>query len=326
MKFGNYLSSAIFLGITLATTTVAGGSPAAAPALPATSTSQGNAQEIICQINRDRERRYLSPIFLHRTLSDAALYLGQRYADNRLDSSYFNQVFNELIAPLGNSVSSSYKILGTFSNDNSYVDELEQSIYDSLFARTLDAIGLYERNGVYTIVLASGLSDRPSRIETCPASSSQFDPNSDKGGSGIKDGVDLPSFLCDINQERIRANVDAFAVHTALQDEAWQQALQMDRLGHYTVDGLRKVDESIYDQRVYVKQLYWVAGDSYHNSKSLVNVLMSSYRDKVLDPKFQVIGVAQKNGFWSVILGSLYRSVRVRNSCPLTLDDVDYTS
>ncbi|KAJ1749328.1 hypothetical protein LPJ79_003821 [Coemansia sp. RSA 1821] len=326
MKLGSYFSATL-LALAAVEGSPAAPAPAPAPApaaMPAAAT-QGNAQEIICQINRDRERRYLSPVFLHRTLSDAALHLGQRYEDNRLDSSYFDQVFSELIAPLGSSVSSSYKILGRFSSDSSYVSELEQSIYDSLFARTLDAIGVYESGGVYTVVLASGLQARPSSIETCPSGPSQFDPHQD-GGSSIKGGVDLPSFLCDINQERARANADAFVVHMALEDEAWQQALQMDRLGHYTVDGPRKVDESIYDQRVYVKQLYWVAGDSYHSPKSLVNVLMSSYRDKLLDPNFQVIGVAQKNGFWSVILGSLYRSVRVRNSCPLSLDDVDYTS
>ncbi|KAJ2449270.1 hypothetical protein EV183_004981 [Coemansia sp. RSA 2336] len=323
MNLGSFFTAAL---LALAVVEGSPAAPAVPPAVPpATHTAQGNAQDIVCQINRDRERRYLSPIFLHRSLSDAALHLGQRYADHRLDSSYFDQVFNQLIAPLGSSVSSSYKILGTISNDNAFVNELEQSIYDSLFARTLDALGVYEQDGVYTVVLASGLQDRPSSVETCPSSSSQFDPHEDNG-SGIKNGLDLPSFLCNINQERARANADALAVHTALEDEAWQQALQMDKLGHYTVDGPRKVDESIYDQRVYVKQLYWVAGDSYHSPQALVNVLMSSYRDKLLDPNFQVVGVAQKNGFWSVILGSLYRTVRVRNSCPLSLDDVDYTS
>ncbi|KAJ2827330.1 hypothetical protein IWW50_001947 [Coemansia erecta] len=296
-------------------------------AIPAISGPQGSPQRIICKINRDRVRRYLAPVFLHRTLSDAAQSLGQRYADNRLNSAYFDQVFNSRIAPLGNSVSSSYKVLGTFNNDDDYVDQLEQSIYDSLFARTLDAIGIYENAGVYTIVLASGLRDRPSSVDSCPNDSSQYEgPNGGGNSNTIENGVDLPAFLCAINRERQHANVDAFPVHTALHNEAWEQAKQMSRLGHYTVNGPRKVDESIYGQRVNVKELYWVAGDSFHNAQTLVDVVMSSYGNKVLDPKYQVIGVAQKDGFWSVIFGSLYRSVYTRNSCPLTLGDVDYTS
>ncbi|KAJ2660112.1 hypothetical protein IW148_003943 [Coemansia sp. RSA 1199] len=304
-------------------------SPESMPALPALSSYQGNAQQIICQINRDRTRRYLSPVFLHRTLSDAALSLGQRYADGNLNSAYFDRVFNSRIAPLGSNVLASYKVLGTFANDDDYVDRLEQSIYDTLFARTLDAIGIYEYAGVYTVVLASGLRDRPSSVDSCPNTSTQYSPPTDTpppSPSNIENGVDLPAFLCAINHERINARTDAFAVHTALHNEAWEQAKQMSQLGHYTVDGPRKVDDSIYGQHVNMKELYWVAGDSFHNANALVDILMSTYGGKVLDPKYQVIGVAQKDGFWSVIFGSLYRTVRTRNSCPLTLGDVDYTS
>ncbi|KAJ2137505.1 hypothetical protein IW137_000266 [Coemansia sp. RSA 1287] len=303
-------------------------SPESMPMLPALSSTQGNAQQIVCQINRERSNRYLSPVFLHRTLSDAALSLGQRYADGNLNSAYFDRVFNSRIAPLGSNVYSSYKVLGTFANDDDYVVRLEQSIYDTLFARTLDAIGIYENSGTYTIVLASGLRDRPSSVDVCPNTTTQYSPPGDTPSppSNIENGIDLPAFLCAINHERTNARTDAFVVHTALHNEAWEQAKQMSQLGHYTVDGPRKVDESIYGQHVNMKELYWVAGDSFHNVNSLVNVLMSTYSSKVLDPKYQVIGVAQKDGFWSVIFGSLYRSVRARNSCPLTLSDVDYTS
>ncbi|KAJ2792340.1 hypothetical protein H4R20_006758, partial [Coemansia guatemalensis] len=249
------------------------------------------------------------------------------YSNGNLESSYFDQLFSSKINPLGNGVSSSYKILGNFKSDQDYVNALENSIHDTLFGRTLDAIGLYESGGVYTIVLASGLSQRPNFIETCPSGNTQYSPpNKSDGSGGVVNGVDLPQFLCSLNRERGHARADAFVVHKALADEAQEQVKQMSRLGHYTVDGPRKVDESIYGQRVNVKQLYWVAGDSYHSAQTLVDVLMSSYEDKTLDSNYSVIGVAQKDGFWSVIFGSLYRSVHAYNPCPLTVDDVDYTS
>ncbi|KAJ2158576.1 hypothetical protein GGF46_003668 [Coemansia sp. RSA 552] len=289
--------------------------------------TQGSPQSIACQINREREKRYLSAVFLHRTLSDVAASLGQKYADGNLNNSDFDRLYDNKLAPLGNGVSSSYKILGTFQNDQDYVDRLENAITEQLFARTLDAIGVYEERGVYTIVLASGLRERPSTVYSCPlAGDPQFDPSRNPPPSNNKYGVDLPQFLCALNRERAHANADYFAVHTALNSEANEQARQMSRLGHYTVDGPRKVDESLYGQHVNVKKLYWVAGDRYSSAQGLVDLVVSNYGDTALDPAFNVIGVAQMDGFWSVIFGALDRSVRVRNSCPLTLDDVDYTS
>ncbi|KAJ2370355.1 hypothetical protein IW150_004942, partial [Coemansia sp. RSA 2607] len=80
-------------------------------------------------------------------------------------------------------------------------------------------------------------------------------------------------------------------------NEAEEQVKQMKSLGHYTVDGPRNVDDEIYAQRVNVKQLYWMAGDRYRNADALVNVLMSTYSNIVLDPNYQVVGVAQLDGF-----------------------------
>ncbi|PIA12780.1 hypothetical protein COEREDRAFT_17957 [Coemansia reversa NRRL 1564] len=321
MKLFKALSTAVFLAI--ASPIVIGTVVPAQPLLD----NRGDAQGIICQINRDRESRYLSSVFLHRTLSSVAESLSEQYANGRLTNSYFDKIYNSAIAPLGPGVSSSYKILGNFKNDKDYVTELENSIHDALFGRTLDAIGLHESEGVYTIVLATGLSQKPSFIETCPSGNSQYSPLEKSDGlSGVVNGVDLPQFLCALNRERGRVRANAFVVHDALADEALEQVNQMSKLGHYTVNGPRKVDESIYARRVHINKLYWVAGDSYHSAQSLVDVVMSSYGDKALDSSYSVIGVAQKNGFWSVIFGSLYRSVYAYNPCPLTLEDVDRTS
>ncbi|KAJ2775016.1 hypothetical protein IWQ56_000313 [Coemansia nantahalensis] len=315
-----------FIGYVVAIMAVGAGALGASPA----TVGQGQAQQIVCQVNRDRVSRYLSPVFLHRTLSDAAITLGQRYEEGTLDSSFFNQLVARRISPLGSSVRTSYKVLGTFTNDSDYVERLERTIYDQLFDRTLDAIGVSESNGVYTVVLASGLAQRPSTIDTCPTGTAQFSP-SDPGSSGgntanVVNGVDLPQFLCTFNSARTRAHADAFVVHRALADEAQAQVEQMVQLGHYTVDGPRKVDESLYAAGVSVKQLYWMAGDTYHGATSLVNLLTANYANYVNNPVYSVIGVAQKNGYWSVILASLYRSVHAYSPCPLTLSDVDYTS
>ncbi|KAJ1725882.1 hypothetical protein LPJ61_005585 [Coemansia biformis] len=302
--------------------------PADAKASPA-SADQGQPQRIVCQINRDRTSRHLSPVFLHRTLSDAAQSLGQRYAAGTLSNGYFDQLVASKIAPLGNGVGSSYKILGTFASDWDYVNSLERSIFDQLFDRTLDAIGVSESSGVYTIVLATGLSQRPSTVETCPSGNTQFSPSGNGSGdnpSTTANGVDLTQFLCAFNSRRAHVNADAFVVHRALASEAEAQAEQMVMLGHYTVDGPRKVDESLYSQGVNVKQLYWIAGDTYRGASNLVELLDATYSNYVMNTTYSVIGVAQKNGFWSVILASLYHSVHAYKPCPLTLDDVDYTS
>ncbi|KAJ2784982.1 hypothetical protein H4R18_000796 [Coemansia javaensis] len=298
----------------------------AAAASAAGDDAAARAQRIVCQVNRDRESRYLAPVFLHRTLSDVAEDVGQRYEAGALGSSYFDQVFTARIAPLGSSVRASYKVLGSFETEREYVQALEASIYDALFDRTLDAIGVYERNGVYTAVLASALAQRPDVIETCPTGTAQFTPSDDGSSGAVVDGVDLPRFLCGLNGRRAHAQAGAFVVHRALAAEARAQVDQMATLGRFTVDGPRKVDESIYAQNVHVKQLYWMAGDSYRSAAALVDLLTAAYEDKVLNPTYSVIGVAQKNGYWSVILATLYRSVYARNPCPLTLGGVDYTS
>ncbi|KAJ2782650.1 hypothetical protein GGI15_002848 [Coemansia interrupta] len=305
---------------------LAAATPSTSEAVPAAS-NLGNPQRIICQLNRDRESRYLSSAFLHSTLNKVAQKLGQSYADGTFESSLFNDLYNSQLAPLGQSVTASYKILGTFNSDSEYVREIEKTIYNSLFARNLDAVGLYQVDGVYTIVLSSGLKDKPSSIETCPSSSLPYTPPDGSSAPGsVVNGIDLPRFLCRINQERVKAGGAALVVHTALANEAQEQAKQMKSLGHYTVDGPRNVDDEIYAQRVNVKQLYWMAGDRYRNADALVNVLMSTYSNIVLDPNYQVVGVAQLDGFWSVIFGGLYRNVYPGQTCPLTIDDVTYTS
>ncbi|KAJ2706869.1 hypothetical protein H4R19_004964, partial [Coemansia spiralis] len=86
------------------------------------------------------------------------------------------------------------------------------------------------------------------------------------------------------------------------------------------------VDESLYGAGVNVKSLYWMAGDTYHGATSLVDLLNANYASSVTNPKYSVIGVAQKNGYWSVILATLYHTVQVYKPCPLSLDDVDYSS
>ncbi|KAJ2237436.1 hypothetical protein H4R99_005411 [Coemansia sp. RSA 1722] len=304
-------------------------SQAAATVAPPLSSfeKQGNSQYILCQLNRDRQARYQSPVFLHSTLNQVAQTLGQRYSSGTFESSLFNDLYNAQLAPLGSSVTASYKVLGTFDSDRDYVPEIEKTIYNALFARNLDAIGVYQIQGVYTIVLASGLQYKPQNIDVCPYSSTPYTPPDGSSAPGsVVNGVDLPRFLCSINRERQKTGLNAFVVHTALANEAQEQVKVMKSLGHYTVDGPRNVDDEIYAQRVNVKQLYWMAGDRYRNSDSLVNVLMSTYSNIVLDPNYQVIGVAQLDGFWSVIFGGLYRNVNPGNTCPLTIDDVTYTS
>ncbi|KAI9500543.1 hypothetical protein GGI25_001658 [Coemansia spiralis] len=299
------------------------------PTLPPkkSSSSQGSFRDILCQLNRDRRTRYELPVFLHKTLTKVAQSLGEKYADGKYSSSDFNQLFESQLAPLGQSVSASFKILGKYDSDDDFVDAVENSIYHAVFSRNLEAIGLYEDEGTYTIVLATGLKDKPSPVDACPSSAHQYSPpNSDDGDSSNVNGIDLPHFLCKINRERTNAKLDPFAVHTALADEAEAQAKQMVSLGHYTVDGPRKVDDSIYGQRVMIKRLYWFAGDRYHSADALIDLLMSSYADIILDPAYSVIGVAQEKGYWSVILGEMYRSVRVNNACPTSVDDITFTS
>ncbi|KAJ2086204.1 hypothetical protein IW138_005836 [Coemansia sp. RSA 986] len=290
------------------------------------SSGLGNAATIVCQLNRDRKSRYELPVFVHQTLSQAAEILGTRYAGGTFNNTLFDDIYRNLIQPLGDSVSSSYKILGTFTSDQDYVRAIERAIYSSLFARNLQAVGLFERKGVYTVVMASGLSSLPRSVDPCPASPAPvYQPPTSDPDKALN-GIELPSFLCAINGKRSDADANSFAVHEALENEAVEQAKQMVRLGRYTVDGPRKVDQSIYAENVAVKKLYWFAGDRYTGARSLVDLLMASYADTVLDPSYSVIGVAQKNGYWSVILAELYRTPSVEFSCPLSLDEVSFTS
>ncbi|KAJ2761686.1 hypothetical protein H4S06_001074 [Coemansia sp. BCRC 34490] len=289
----------------------------------------GDAATIVCQINADRKARYELPVFVHGVLNQAAADLGNRYANGTFSDTLFDEIYSRTLAPLGGSVYASYKILGSFSSDLQYVRAVEQAIYSSLFARNLQAVGVFQNAGVYTLVLATGLTATPASVDACPASPVHpyYPPGSGGGGSSnVMNGIDLPSFLCSLNDKRSAAGSSAFAVHRALENEALQQAKQMVSLGHYTVDGPRKVDQSIYDQNVAVKKLYWFAGDRYTNARSLVELLMASYADTVLDPSYSVIGVAQLNGFWSLIMAELYSSVSVRFACPLSIDEVTFVS
>ncbi|KAJ2649167.1 hypothetical protein GGH99_007811, partial [Coemansia sp. RSA 1285] len=287
----------------------------------------GDAATIVCQINADRKARYELPVFVHGVLSQAAADLGNRYANGTFSDTLFDEIYSRTLAPLGGSVYASYKILGSFSSDLQYVRAVEQAIYSSLFARNLQAIGVFQNAGVYTLVLATGLAATPASVDACPASPVHpYYPPGSGNSSNVMNGIDLPSFLCSLNDKRSAASSSAYAVHRALENEALQQAKQMVSLGHYTVDGPRKVDQSIYDQNVAVKKLYWFAGDRYANARSLVELLMASYADTVLDPSYSVIGVAQLNGFWSLIMAELYSSVSVRFACPLSIDEVTFVS
>ncbi|KAJ2893334.1 hypothetical protein IWW38_002895 [Coemansia aciculifera] len=305
------------------------GSPAILPATTSSDT-HGNALHILCQINRDRYSRYLSPIFLHQTLSDVAQQLGDKFTAGVSDTTdTYDMLFYRKIAPLGNAITSSYKILGTLSSDTDFVTQIEQSIYSALFARNLDAIGLYEDGGVYTIVLASGLLQKPRYVQSCPSNPTQFTPTPNDGPpapDGTVNGVNLPQFLCAINRERIAANAPAFVVHTALAAESVEQVKVMNQLGHYTVTGPRYVDEAIYGQHVNVVKLYWMAGEGYRGANSLANLLLSNYRSTLLDPAYTSIGVAQGSGFWSVIMASQSRAPSPGITCPVTTDDITYIS
>ncbi|KAJ2837185.1 hypothetical protein FBU31_001196 [Coemansia sp. 'formosensis'] len=298
-----------------------------APAIPpAPLDTHGNLQRILCQINHDRQSRYLSPVFLHQTLSQVARQLSDTYIRGYSDSSTYNALFNSRIAPLGSSVSSSYKILTTLRSDTDYITQIENAIYSALFARDLDAIGLHEENGVYTIVLVSGLFQKPWDIQLCPSNPTQYSPPGEQPTTDVVNGVDLPKFLCAINKERQSSNANALVVHTVLANEAEEQVKVMNRLGHFTVDGPRYVDESIYAQHVDIVKLYWMAGEGYRNVNLLANILVSNYRSSVLDPNYTSIGVAQLNGFWSVILASQSRAPTPGISCPLTINDVTFIS
>ncbi|KAJ2041768.1 hypothetical protein GGI03_004880 [Coemansia sp. RSA 2337] len=299
-----------------------------APAIPpAALDTHGNVQRILCQINHDRQVRRLSPVFLHQTLSRVAQQLSDQFTGSSRDSTTYNDLFNDMIAPLGSSVSSSYKILGTLRNDTDFVTQIETAIYNALFSRNLDAIGIYEDDGVYTIVLVSGLFQKPWDIQICPSNPTQFSPPNDQPTTdSVVNGIDLPKFLCAINRERVNSNSSPLVVHTALANEAEEQVKVMDQLGHYTVDGPRYVDDAIYSQHVNVVRLYWMAGEGYRNENSLVNILVSNYRKTVLDPNYTSIGVAQLNGFWSVILASQSRAPSPGTSCPITIGDIAYIS
>ncbi|KAI8323251.1 hypothetical protein GQ54DRAFT_310191 [Martensiomyces pterosporus] len=293
---------------------------------PSTSKAyQGDELKILCRLNRDRQSRYENPVFLHHTLSQVAQELGTKYAGGAQQSSHFNSLLSSKILPLGTSVYASYQILGTLASDDDYIQGIESSINSSLFARNLDAIGLYENSGVYTIVLASGLAQKPQNIGLCPTSRIQFTPSDNSVmPTNIVNGVDLPRFLCSINTERVNANQDSFVVHHSLENEAYEQVKVMNSIGHYTVNGPRPVDQAIYSQHVNITKLSWMAGDSYHSAASLVDLLMSGYSTTILDPAFAVIGVAQLNGYWSVILGGLTYRVWPDQTCPLSIDDITY--
>ncbi|KAJ1949636.1 hypothetical protein EC988_004697, partial [Linderina pennispora] len=182
--------------------------------------------------------------------------------------------------------------------------------------------------GIYTLVLASGLSAKPASVEVCPATREQFTPPTTTPGppGNTVNGVDLLQFLCSINSERAAAGAAPLAVHSALANEASEQARIMSILGRYTVDGPRHVDEAIYAQGVSIAKLGWVAGDSFTSISSLTNLLVATYSSQVLDPAFNVVGVAQDSGFWSVILGKVNRNVVAGKKCPKDMGEVTFTS
>lgn len=276
-----------------------------------------------CLLNRDRQSRFEQPLFVHQSLMAVAQQLGDSYANGTFQSSTFNQLYKEHLQQLGDSVQAYYKILGYFDNTRDYVQELENQIYSTIFKPQQQAIGVYQSDGIYTIVLVYGLKQTPDVIKPCP---NQNDHPFVPTDQNVLNGIDLPMFLCQLNSRRIQSSAPAFAVHKALELEAQVQAQQMVQLGHMTVDGPRKVDDDIYGKGVRVRKLYWVAGDGYSGSGSLVNVLVENYPGAVLDGTYRAIGVAQEQGYWSVILAQLYVDPRNVKECPEDLNDVTFVS
>ncbi|KAJ2145968.1 hypothetical protein IW139_001876 [Coemansia sp. RSA 353] len=281
----------------------------------------GNPQKIVEKINTDRKIRNLKPVFLHRALSDVAQVMGERYANANPNPSYFDRLVVNRLEPLGTSVSASYTTLRVFKNDK-YVDRLKQTIKDTLFDSSLEAVGVYEAAGVYTLVLASGLTNYP-LIEMSPDAAQYVPPDyTGKYSTTVENGIDVPAFVTAMNRERRNTGVDVFAVHTLLHKEAWKQVVQMSKQGHSSVYD-NDADVCILDTSV--RELFQTAGDGFQTAKLLVDSVLLSYGSIALDQKYNAIGVAQKDGYWSVIFGSCCKSVG-RCAYPQTLDKVDYIS
>ncbi|KAJ2121368.1 hypothetical protein IW147_004331 [Coemansia sp. RSA 720] len=283
----------------------------------------GNLHQIVCKINQDRKSRSLSPVFLHRALSDIAQIMGKCYANANPSPAYFERLVVNRLEPLGTNVSASYTTIGVFKNDE-YVDHLKQTTKDTLFDRLLEAVGIYEDAGVCTIVLASGLNDHPATIDKCLTGTTQYSPPGYTGkySTTIENGIDVPAFLTAINRERKNTGVCVFVVHTALHKEAWKQVEQMSKQGHFVYEPHN--DNLVRRLNTDIQELYQAAGDGFQTAKLLVDRVLLSYGNKALDSKYHAVGIAQKDGFWSVIFGDCYKPSTSRYAYPQTLDKVDY--
>ncbi|KAI7833921.1 hypothetical protein BX661DRAFT_177812 [Kickxella alabastrina] len=202
-----------------------------------------------------------------------------------------------MIAPLGSTVSASYQVMYRYTSDDAYINAIVSRIYNKLIISSLDAIGLYYANGIYTIV--------PQVIDTCPTYATPYVPES------IVNGVNLPRILCSINTERVKAGRRPLAVHKALSDEAKEQVKLMDALGHYF-------------KAPRISPLYWVAGQGNTDTDTMLDALSSKYYDDVTSSNYTIAGVAQLNGYWSFILGGLPYGITTRTVCPANLDQVTY--
>ncbi|KAJ2498290.1 hypothetical protein GGH96_004439 [Coemansia sp. RSA 1972] len=287
-----------------------------------------NPHKIVGKINKDRESRNLPPVFLHRALSDIAQIMGERYANGNPSPSYFERLVINRLEPLGTRVSASYTTLGIFKNDVEYVVHLGTTIKDTLFDPLLEAVGVYENAGVYTLVLAMGLNDHPSTIEMSPTNATQFVPPgyTDKYSTTTENGINVPEFLTALNRERKNTGLCVFAVHTLLHKEAWKQVEQMSKQGNPTVCEPHEDEYILRILDTNIQELFRTAGDGFQTIKSLVDRVLLSCGNKVLDQKYNAIGVAQKDGFWSVIFAECYQSSTSRYAYPQTLDKVDYIS
>ncbi|KAJ1930983.1 hypothetical protein GGF37_007543, partial [Kickxella alabastrina] len=240
---------------------------------PVRAANQGNIKEILCRINIVRDTQGFDPVFLHGTLSGVAELLHQNYNNNAILSSNFDILYNNMIAPLGSTVSASYQVMYRYTSDDAYINAIVSRIYNKLIISSLDAIGLYYANGIYTIVLANGLSQVPQVIDACPTYATPYVPES------IVNGVNLPRILCSINTERVKAGRRPLAVHKALSDEAKEQVKLMDVLGHYFVGEPRKIDEQLKKKAPRISPLYWVAGQGNTDTDTMLDALSSKYYD-----------------------------------------------
>ncbi|KAJ1952810.1 hypothetical protein GGI12_006154, partial [Dipsacomyces acuminosporus] len=157
----------------------------------------------------------------------------------------------------------------------------------------------------------------------------QQQPPTSKGNSGVDNGadiingIDLPGFLCALNKRRINSNLDPFIIQRVLFNEAYEQVKLMNVLGRYTTT--RKVDQMIFGHRnVNVSRLSWIAGDDYSDTERLADLITTKYATFTLNSQFSTIGVAQLNGFWSVILAGVNTDIDAEQMvCPLRVEDIN---